>query len=393
MDQSTVETISRYLEETPALREKRLRAFSALMEMSEAARASTVIPSLPPVPGDHIHPDRLGKQFGVIAIPFTELDRGMPVMHQALFTTLFGSLLDTENPQHLAHHALLTQGLFLYVSPGTRVTEPLRLLVTDGQHWTATHIVVVVGRGSSATIMEELLPAPNGVDPASPAFWSHATEIFLEEDAKLEYVSLQAAGSGKQMHMMHRSRIGAGAHLTWRNATLGGHLVEHGLRAEVMGVGGTSDIDWLFYAAQQERQTLSVRNTFNAREGGGEITMKGIAQEKAHAAARGMIAIGPQGGGTNTYLTQSVLMLDPTAKVDAVPGLEIKTNDVKASHSAGITRVSAEDLFYFAARGIAERDARRMYIEGFLGDLAGRISDVHHREYVRSAIERKYGEA
>ena len=33
-----------------------------------------------------------------------------------------------------------------------------------------------------------------------------------------------------------------------------------------------------------------------------------------------MIEIGEKGAGTHTYLSQHVLMLDPTAKVDAIPG-------------------------------------------------------------------------
>ena len=65
-----------------------------------------------------------------------------------------------------------------------------------------------------------------------------------------------------------------------------------------------------------------------------------------------MIEIGPEGTGTDACLTQEVLMLDPTAKVDAIPALEIRTNDVKASHSASVSRVTEEDLFYFGSRGL-----------------------------------------
>ena len=83
-------------------------------------------------------------------------------------------------------------------------------------------------------------------------------------------------------------------------------------------------------------------------------------------------------------------MLDDTAKVDAIPGLEIKTNDVKASHSATISKVTPEDLFYFASRGIAEKEARRMYVQGFLGDLTKRIEHTALRESVLEKIIARY---
>jgi Fe-S cluster assembly scaffold protein SufB len=94
-----------------------------------------------------------------------------------------------------------------------------------------------------------------------------------------------------------------------------------------------------------------------------------VAEGKAYVRCDGLLEIGPGGGGTDAYLTEDVLMLDPTAKIDAVPGLEIKTNDVKASHSATVSRVTPEDLFYFAARGISQAEARRMYVEGFLNSV------------------------
>ena len=132
---------------------------------------------------------------------------------------------------------------------------------------------------------------------------------------------------------------------------------------------------------------ISVKNVFLGKRGGGEVTIKGIAQEKGNVRAYGLIDIGPQGGGTNTYLTEDVLMLDPTAKVDAIPALEIKTNDVKASHSATVSRVTEEDLFYFAARGIAEKQARRMYVDGFLSDLLIKIPTPAFQEKVAIALQ------
>jgi Fe-S cluster assembly scaffold protein SufB len=128
-------------------------------------------------------------------------------------------------------------------------------------------------------------------------------------------------------------------------------------------------------------------NMFEGTDGRGEILMKGVVEQAAKIRSRGTIKIGLQGKGTDSYLTQESLMLDATAKVDAVPALEIKTNDVKASHSATVAKVTAEDLFYFASRGIAEHDARKMFVLGFLsgGTKAGAA-----RTRVAELVEAKY---
>ena len=152
-----------------------------------------------------------------------------------------------------------------------------------------------------------------------------------------------------------------------------------------------SDIDWIFYARNQDHQTISAENIFGAPAGGGQITMKGVAEESAHVACNGMINIGKEGTGTDTYLTEDVLMLDKSAKVDAVPGLEIKTNDVSASHSATVSKVTPEDLFYFASRGIDQTEARAMYVQGFLSDLTQNILHENLRDAVNASISAKFG--
>ncbi|MBM3230773.1 SufD family Fe-S cluster assembly protein [Candidatus Peregrinibacteria bacterium] len=216
-----------------------------------------------------------------------------------------------------------------------------------------------------------------------------AVEVFVGKGATLEIICLQSSGAGA-VSITQRSSIAEGGTIHWRNVTLGTSVTQD-LESRITEPNAVSDIDWVSFALGQERQTLTAHNVFNAARGGGEITMRGIAQDRAHAKCSGMIIIGEGGAGTDSYLTQDVLMLDPTAKVDAVPGLEIRTNDVKASHSATVARITQEDLFYFAARGIEDGEARGMLVEGFLGELLAKISDAEVRGVVEEAIHNKLG--
>ena len=168
--------------------------------------------------------------------------------------------------------------------------------------------------------------------------------------------------------------VGAGAEIVWRTLSEGDGI-DAELLSHVTGRNAKSSIEWTFIGHGSERQNISAKNIFSAPGGRGEIIMRGIAEGKSQIIARGLIGIGKKGARTSTHLTQDILMLDPTAKVDAVPALEIKTNDVKASHSATISRVTPEHLFYFQSRGIPEKKARAMYTEGFLGELISRITN------------------
>lgn len=219
---------------------------------------------------------------------------------------------------------------------------------------------------------------------------THSIEVTVGREAQCSLTTINVIDPKASIVIKQHGTVGEGSVLTWRNVTLGGAFIEHELVSHVQGHDSESSVDWMCYAKGTEKQMLNVRNIFDGTNGRGEVLMRGIAEQKGHTVCKGLIDIGLHGGGTNTYLTQEVLMLDATSKVDAIPSLEIKTNDVKASHSATVARVTEEDLFYFGARGIDPHEARRMFVLGFLGDITQRIAHDQIREEVIAAIEGKY---
>lgn len=233
-----------------------------------------------------------------------------------------------------------------------------------------TVLEVLVGQRATATIFD------------SSTSSQHSVTITLEPESTLTYVSL-SAGSARRL----QSTVGEGASIHWHCTTIGGTNDRHSLTSRCVGANATSSVDWIFTVSGQQQQSVSVRNVFAGRNGGGEITLKGVASKNARAICSGMIEITEQGTGTDTYLTEDVLMLDATARVDAIPALEIRTNDVKASHSATVSRVTAEDLFYLQTRGIDTTTARAIFVDGFLGDLAGRIADPEIRSRVLGRLQ------
>lgn len=273
---------------------------------------------------------------------------------------------------------------------GVRLSHVVRIRWEFPACESQTKLRVHVGEGGRGVVVDELGSVESGKWKVKSNEWFHSTEIFLEEGAEVEFVSINAMSSDVSLTMNQRSHLKDNATIRWRNVTLGAGEVNQDLRSELSGADAVSEVDWMFYAKDDEKYRLSARNIFNGRHGGGEINMKGVAEGKGHVRCNGMIEIGFGGGQTDTYLTQNVLMLDKTAKVDAVPGLEIKTNDVKASHSATVSRVMEEDLFYFAARGIMEKEAKKMFVEGFLGEMIAKIGDEVLRDEITASVEGKY---
>lgn len=232
--------------------------------------------------------------------------------------------------------------------------------------------LLIIGKGKTKTLIQHM------DEP-------HAQMITLEPEATLVLLLLNLDATVQARKLQHNFTLKAGAKLTVVNIVLHGNT-EQEIVATCEEQDAVSSLTTIAYARGSEKQKIVMRNIFNAPHGGGEMFMKGVAEEHAHTVLHGMIDIGLKGNDTNTYLTQDVLMLDASAKVDAIPGLEIKTNDVKASHSAGVRRITEEDYFTFAARGIERKEARHMFILGFLMDS---VKGLLVEEKVMTALEKK----
>ena len=189
--------------------------------------------------------------------------------------------------------------------------------------------------------------------------------IKVEDYARLELILLGNADAAQQSIELN-STIGTEATLNCYPIFIQHNNIAFGCRNEIIGHRGHSDVHLITHVTESQTASMSCTNVFNANDGTGEMTMKGVAEDTAVINYEGLIDIGLRGGGTDTYLTQEALMLDTTATVNAIPGLEIKTNDVKASHSATVAKVTDEDLFYFGSRGIDQTTARKMFVDGFL---------------------------
>ena len=94
--------------------------------------------------------------------------------------------------------------------------------------------------------------------------------------------------------------------------------------------------------------------------------LRGVVADSAFLSFWGKIKIDPNCPGANSFLTERILLLSPEARAEAVPELEILTDDVKCSHAASISSIPEEQLFYLMSRGVSRKEAEKLLVTGFL---------------------------
>ncbi len=90
--------------------------------------------------------------------------------------------------------------------------------------------------------------------------------------------------------------------------------------------------------------------------------------------------------GADSYFSHHTLLLSENSSAKAAPNLEIKSDSVKAGHAASVGKVDEEALFYLLSRGIKEKDAKALLVQGFFETEMSEIEDEYIKSAIRSAI-------
>lgn len=150
-------------------------------------------------------------------------------------------------------------------------------------------------------------------------------------------------------------------------------LAKPGARALILGIitgNGQAEIK-LF------TQTRHLASNTHA-----ETMIHGILSGVATAELRGMIEIGNQANQATDFLTEKVLVLSDQARAVVEPALEIKANEVRASHAATVAAIDEEQVYYLMSRGLLKKEAESLITEGFLQVVLDRVNNVKIKKQI-----------
>jgi Fe-S cluster assembly protein SufD len=322
---------------------------------------------------------------GVIFMPLAQA----LVEHTEVVEQYFGKAVAADAHKYrLLHSAIWQDGAFLYIPKNVAIEAPLRAIfhVAEGTNAIFPHTIVVLERGASASFIQEYRSA----DVDSQVLIDSATELFLNENAQLRYIALQALSTNAYQIDAQRAIVGRGAKVEWTALNLGARLMH--LECETSLEGNGSQVDWTAATLARAGQTLLtapwLRHLGVNTEG--HMNFKTVVKDDGYSTFDGMIKIDHDSRGTVSRLEEHALHLSPKARTDSIPGLIIDTNDVaKAGHASTSGQVDEDILFYMRSRGISRADAVHMIVMGFFEPVFDRIPSADLREEVATWVEEK----
>ncbi len=284
--------------------------------------------------------------------------------------------------------ALWSGGVFLYVPRDTRVELPLRASVTatGGGFGLFPRVLVVLERGAEATVLMEQQGGDGSVFAAS------VTELVLGDEARLRYHAIQEWGGQVQELFRQRAELGRNACVTQVSAGLGGSIHKGWLEANIRGAGATSEIFGLAFGTGRQYFDVITTQDHIGDHTVSDLLVKAALTDRAQSSYYGLTRVGLGARMADANQEDRNLLLSDRAKANADPVLEILTSEVaRCAHGASAGPVDPEQLFYLECRGLPRKEAEQLLIEGFLGEVAGRIASEPLRAAVTAAVRRKLG--
>jgi FeS assembly protein SufD len=344
---------------------------------------------------------QVGQQISRIFIPDSVAKQGVIISSvedaMAGHSDLIKSQMDANQLNYLEDKFLalgasaFQSGIFIYIPRNIVLEKPIRIITSLAEDGTSliSRNIVIADTGSKATVVQELYaPGSSEMQDIQQGNFE-LVETYVNPNAHLELVTLQAMGSDTVNVSNRKAFVERDAKMSWYIGMFGSLLSRYKTDSIMKGPGASAeDVEIVFGVDNQSFDVMSnlIHQGPHTR---GRVLVKSVLKDNSKSLFKGMIKIDKEGRGTESYLAGHAILLDRGAKSDAIPGLEIKTNEVRATHSASVAQMDENQIFYLKTRGLSREGAKREIVGGFLEPLSRKMGPTI-RAWVNYLIDNKW---
>ncbi len=303
-----------------------------------------------------------------------------------LLAKMVGKTVNAEEGKFAAlAAAFASNGVVLYVPKGVQVEQPLHSVLwgpgADLAH--VSHLMVLVDEGASVTYVHE---SASPFDVQVNTMHAGLVEIQVMQGANLRFVELQSWGENVWNFSHERVRVERDANLDWIFGAVGSRLTKNFSELDLVGKGAVGRMSGFYFTDGSQHLDHDTQQNHLAPNTTSDLLFKGALKGKSRSVWQGMIYVAPGAQKTDGYQANRNLVLSDSARADSIPGLEILADDVRCTHGATVGKLEQEPLFYLKSRGIPQKDAERLAVEGFFDPIMQRIPFEGVRERFQQAI-------
>ncbi len=336
--------------------------------------------------GSNIHKINLPDEFKQKGLVISSIDDALK-NHSDILQKTLESTNSNEDKYTALNNAAFNSGIFIHVPRNLILEKPIHIvssLSVDGAS-TISRNVIVTEESSKASVIQELYAPKNSRQQA----YLELLNVSVGQNSQLDGTTLQVMDNSAVNFSTRKSNIAQDGKINWYLGLFGTMLSRYRIDYYLNGTGAIANDSEVVFGNDDQSFDLSSNVNHEKPSTEGKVVEKSILKDKSKSLFKGMIRIKEEASKSNSFLSGRSILLDEGAKSDAIPGLEIFTNDVKATHSASVAQIDEEQIFYLQTRCLSRKEAERIIVEGFLEPLS-RTMSYQVRAWIAYLIESKW---
>ena len=335
--------------------------------------------------GSNILSANLSEELKSKGVIISSIDDALKQNHNIIEKAIKSSN-SNEDKYTALNNAAFNSGIFVYIPKNQIVDEPIHLfscLSEDGIS-TISRNIIVVEDNAKVNIVQELYSPKN-----EQQAYLELMNTSIGANSNLDVTTLQMMDQSSINFSTRNSQLSQDSKINWYLGLFGAMLSRYRIDYHLSGTGAMANDSEVIFGNKEQSFDLNTIVNHNKESTEGKVVEKSILKDKSKSLFKGMIRINENAAHSNSFLSGRSILLDKGAKSDAIPGLEILTNDVKATHSASVAQIDEEQIFYLGSRCLSRAEAERIIVEGFLEPLSRSMS-YQVRAWIAYLIESKW---
>jgi Fe-S cluster assembly protein SufD len=296
------------------------------------------------------------------------------------------------------HRASVKAGTVLYVPPKLVIDAPFEVFhVVASENVTVfPHTLIIADEESQVTFLDHFLSLESvsawrtsnaeRETPNARGFACGVNDLVLKPGSKLSYISVQDWSRQFVSVQVNSTVVQENAAALNLSLNFGGRYSRLESISRMIGSGARSDMLAVSVAgADQEFDQRTLQDHLQANTTS-DLLYKNSLTDNARTIFSGLIKVERGAHRTDAYQKVRNLVLSDEAEANSMPGLEILADDVRCTHGATSGQVEPEELFYLLSRGIPEKQAKALIVNGFLNEVIDRLPAQDMRTYLRGRL-------